>query len=441
AASTNDITAGYSINSGNNDDGDAAPADQWIFEATEFICTINKTGEDYGSLSAWENALDGDANTDLTSARTRAYKVASVTGTVADGATVTGQTNSYSATVLHVNVAGTGPRRVLLVHDTASEFFANDEQLQVDAGNYVTLAADAGDTDDTVIVVAECYADDGKLSDNLFISGFTTNSTNYVKITVPEGERHAGKWDTSKFYIEGNNSSNVIEIRADYTKIHWVQATGTSTYSRTTFDLQNTGSEVAYCIGRGNYMIFATVAGTYVYNCLSDKVGDASGYSFRGSGQYANCTSIGARYGVYHDASTADTYNTLVDNTAAGGNAFDFRYLNTGHNNISDDGSADSYGDDGSGIQNAVFSFVDAAGGDYHLSFGDTSGAKDGGASDPFSGKYTDDIDGNNRPTGAWDIGADEYTKQIYYSVGTSTANLRTASNLTINTSGEATFT
>ena len=55
----------------------------------------------------------------------------------------------------------------------------------------------------------------------------------------------------------------------------------------------------------------------------------------------------------------------------------------------------------------------------------------------------TKDIDGESRPTTVKpDIGADEYTggKLVYYSVGTSTANLSAGGNVTLS-DGEATFT
>jgi hypothetical protein len=52
--------------------------------------------------------------------------------------------------------------------------------------------------------------------------------------------------------------------------------------------------------------------------------------------------------------------------------------------------------------------FVDAANDDFHLASGDTTWKNQG---TDLSGTFTDDIDGQTRPTGAgtWDIGADEY--------------------------------
>jgi hypothetical protein len=52
-----------------------------------------------------------------------------------------------------------------------------------------------------------------------------------------------------------------------------------------------------------------------------------------------------------------------------------------------------------------TFTFAGAS--DYHLASTD-AGARDYGVSDPGSGLFADDIDGETR-SGSWDIGSDEY--------------------------------
>ncbi len=63
-----------------------------VSAATEFVTTVNTDGGgDYPTLFAWEAAI----NTDLTASSTKVYSVSSLTGTVADGNTVTGGTSYH----------------------------------------------------------------------------------------------------------------------------------------------------------------------------------------------------------------------------------------------------------------------------------------------------------------------------------------------------------
>lgn len=58
-----------------------------------------------------------------------------------------------------------------------------------------------------------------------------------------------------------------------------------------------------------------------------------------------------------------------------------------------------------------TFTFVNAGSGDYHLSSTD-AGARDYGMTNPGSGAFSTDIDGETR-TGSWDIGFDEYIAAV----------------------------
>ncbi|RKY33526.1 MAG: hypothetical protein DRP78_07390, partial [Candidatus Omnitrophota bacterium] len=88
-------------------------------------------------------------------------------------------------------------------------------------------------------------------------------------------------------------------------------------------------------------------------------------------------------------------------------------------------------------------SFVNETGDDFHLS------ASDSMARDNWSNVYadaslavTDDIVGSSRPNStSGDIGADECAVPVFYSVGTSTSDLKTGSPTLTISSGTATFT
>jgi hypothetical protein len=73
----------------------------------------------------------------------------------------------------------------------------------------------------------------------------------------------------------------------------------------------------------------------------------------------------------------------------------------------SSDGSAMTFGS--GNVSNATFSFVDAAGNDYHLVPSASSNPGVRGKGENLTTSFTSDIDGDPRPaTGAWDIGADQ---------------------------------
>jgi len=86
--------------------------------------------------------------------------------------------------------------------------------------DYATLAlweaARQGDlVAGNLIETAELYAD-SIFTNCCTFAGWTTNDTNYIKVTVPASQRHAGKWTAAKqqFYLEGGVGAgfNVLQI-------------------------------------------------------------------------------------------------------------------------------------------------------------------------------------------------------------------------------------
>ena len=113
------------------------------------------------------------------------------------------------------------------------------------------------------------------------------------------------------------------------------------------------------------------------------------------------CSGVDAG-GGYFEVKNALTVMTSQDGFDRSGGGL------TCTNCASSDGSADDHGGSGN-LVNQTFSFVDLAGGDFHLTSGD-SGARDQGvdlSADPDL-SFSDDIDGDTRG-GTWDIGADEF--------------------------------
>ncbi|MFA5392803.1 MAG: hypothetical protein WC306_03965, partial [Candidatus Paceibacterota bacterium] len=96
-------------------------------------------------------------------------------------------------------------------------------------GHYTTLTAwEAGQGGDLVsaakIKVAECYNDwDGGLTDNLTLSGSTTSSSYYLKISVPQTERNTGATNTG-FKLNGT-----LGIQDSYAVIENMEVGGLAT--------------------------------------------------------------------------------------------------------------------------------------------------------------------------------------------------------------------
>jgi hypothetical protein len=386
---------------------------------TAFISTISKTGQDYDKLSDWESAvLDG---VDLFTTVTRVYDVSSVTGTVSDGDTVTGQTNSYQATVKHVNVSGTTPRRVMVVHDTIGEEFVNSEVLQKDGDNYITLANPCNS--DMAIPTAELYGDDGELSDTVAIDNTTTGSANYIRIYAPDAERRTSSNPLRYGYgarVAGNTANGIIVIAEKYVRVEGIEVYNSDTSSTSAACIRITDPRsgdirISDCVLKGGrYSIRleddcrVKVWETVTYGGGNGGVGWA-GKS--GSKSYFyNCTLIGTLYAVYEDAGIIDFSNCYGHGATECFVSCDGykSYCACSDESLDDEGTYDNL------QQNVAYStssgayFTSITGGseDYHIQSSST--LKDNGTDDPASGLYSKDID-RVTWTSPWDIGAVQY--------------------------------
>ena len=70
------------------------------------------------------------------------------------------------------------------------------------------------------IEIAEVY---GEIDDRVVINGSTTNASYYMKITVPDSERHAGVWSNSKARIVPTTDGITIHILDNYVRVEWLQ--------------------------------------------------------------------------------------------------------------------------------------------------------------------------------------------------------------------------
>jgi len=69
----------------------------------------------------------------------------------------------------------------------------------------------------------------------LIVSGFTTDSTRYIRVYTPSSERHAGVWSSSKYNLSVDATNPPIEINEDYVRLEGLQISAVRPYSGLTY--------------------------------------------------------------------------------------------------------------------------------------------------------------------------------------------------------------
>jgi hypothetical protein len=375
------------------------------YSATEFVCTVNKTGEDYNTIATWETAIQSD----LTSAATKVFSHSAITGTIADGSTVTGTTSLATGTVTHATAT-----QIMIKNITGT--FQSGEIIYQTVGVNFTTINDAGDS---VIAVLETYDDDGALSENTIdINGWTTSSTNYINIRAPSGERHNGtlragtaglgfrltctvgntycikssvnnaRFSWAQVYMDETNDFGQLAL-AGFSQIDHNIVAGNNTHLSSGVSQENFSSSLIY-----NNIIydFKAVAGNS--HCIrTDNV----------SVSIFNNTMYNCEDGL-HPIGHGGTSVTAKNNLSYGNTGLDYYTAGGGYTTTSKNISEDTSSPDTS-YRSKTITFANAAGRDFHLASTDTDAID---AGDDLSATFTDDIDGVTRIV-PWDIGADEY--------------------------------
>ncbi len=302
-------------------------------------------------------------------------------------------------------------------------------------GDYTDLGAwetavDGNMVTGTKTEVLECYdrTPHARYDDTVLFNGSTTNSSYHLIIRAATGERHTGVSDTGVGFRQ-TTDAYTIDARDDFIKIYDLDLSQNinSTVNRASVYFRNNGCTCVGCLyddgvnsGSGQEIAYIHAAGagvdTYWINCMA-RISDntwrgcfwnSAGDPVNGPVIY-NCTIesldqdayyFGADYALIKNSigmvpnSTQDVFafpaGVSSSSATCASNQPDESLPGTGHR------------------YSQTFSFVNAAGGDYHLQSTD-AGAKDFGTDLSADTVYDfdDDIDGDVR-TGSWDIGFDE---------------------------------
>lgn len=387
---------------------------------TEFICDVGPGQADYTTLAAFTAALPSD----LTAATTMVLGGAK-TGTVSDNASVTGSIGGATATVVHCSAS-----QILL--ESISGPFQVGEQIRVDESNYFT-ATDVGASAKMVAEVATTgNADTAKAS----TAACTTSSVNKVIIRAASGHEASTQWDTGKYRLE---YTSVLNGEAALTSsLRDLDLIGVQIHAKSNFmscvGMSVNGNPagatllVDKCLFRGA-IVGGTqyVVGLYLASSnLTAKVRNTIAYDFKNGANTAcvgiwdadsvatyvhNATTHNCYFGVYGEPSSTTRVTNTIANDCVNGFFTDFPatfHADSDYN--CSDIAGDAPGANSRNGADGTVTFADEGNDDFALGAGD-SNAKDRGTSLAAHGvlPVTEDIDGTDRTSGTYDVGAHEY--------------------------------
>jgi co-chaperonin GroES (HSP10) len=286
-----------------------------------------------------------------------------------------------------------------------------------------------------------CYAN-GTTADSTIadIDGWTTGEQNYLKVFVPAStsevgtiQRHVGAWDNTKYYLETDSADGIsLSIDDSHSVIDGLQVDITGIYSGVgAIDGGSTGMTnvtVSNNIVR-NSSTGSGGGGSYLRGIsgFTDNNGDIKIYNnivydFLHGGIWVVNSSTGSSY-IYNntvmncgDYGIQDGYNdTIAINNIVQGNTDGYygAFNSSSDYNISDLVSDNTGGTNDQDDTNVEF--FDADNDDFHLSPFDEAALGQGtNLSSDSNLPFSTDIDGEERPSEGWDVGADEMSHTKY---------------------------
>lgn len=247
---------------------------------------------------------------------------------------------------------------------------------------------------------ADCYNDDGVLTDSPTIDGSTTTSSYYMKITSPSGEHHTGV-EATGFQLTGN-----ITIADDYVVIEFLDIVG-QIIGGVVADVTTIRKNIVRDAS-ANLIRASTYGAWYIYRNIVYNGSGTYTCGISGEGSSVMYVYNNTIYNINFYAYLKDSGGTFEVKNCYGGSSGtgDFTSLTAGANNISSDATGDDVGTGCLINKAASAQFTSVAGGseNFHLKAG--ADCIDAGAT--LNSPYDVDID-DVTVSGTWDIGADEY--------------------------------
>jgi hypothetical protein len=310
-------------------------------------------------------------------------------------------------------------------HNSAGTF-----TIKSSGGDYTSLTNwESGEQCNLIglgLSIADCYAS-MTTDDRVEVCAWTTTSSDYAKITVHEGERHPGYWDSDKARLVPTSDGAVVSLRDSYHRCEWLQlkpcgASGCSAglwageYScRTSYCLID-GHESTYAEGILNYGLDCIHYRHIIWGCRRFFSGGIRAFV---TCTVNNCTFYNNSQGLNDEGGKITVTNTIsvsnnydFNGTFAGGDynlesdASGAPGTNSIHSaNVYDEATAP-----GSDETCVIFKETAAGSEDFRLAGHEYCDAIDNGTN--LGSPYDVDIEGES-VTGTWDIGADEYIEDI----------------------------
>lgn len=319
---------------------------------------------------------------------------------------------------------------------TAAAWAANQAEMEAlyGVGGYYTSLSlwEAGEQGNLVtadeIRTAVCYNDwpGAGLEEpaGLNISGSTTDSTRYLKVTVAPGNRHNGIHGTG-FRLWRYNAVPVT-IRSDNVLMEWIEAQETVDGNGFRYAFDVVGAVTLFaCLGISSFEVFLCRSGALsktcrVICCLVPDTGRTNkpdtafttasgGFSrteFLNCVGYANDAAPVFR-GNSNTTERVDAVRNCIAIVGGAGAAFSgFDPVASSNNAATNGGSVTPLGASPYSSNVTPADFVDFANANYHLVA--ASGLRGAGAN--LYSTFTQDIDGDTWPSaGPWSIGIDHY--------------------------------